>query len=82
MGLIRLFILMAVVLSLVYWLVSVYSRSIRTEKLEKRWDAEPPEGVDRETYVRDGLEKYDKSFRRKLIVLIVILPFVAIFAVI
>lgn len=82
MGLIRLFVLMAVVLSIIYWLVSIYSRSIRTEKLEDRWEEEKPEGIDRETYVSEGLKKYDKSFRRKLIVLIYIIPFIAVGAVV
>lgn len=82
MGLIRLFLIMVVGLGLVYWLVSVYSRSVRTERLEKRWARDQPPGIDRDTYVRQGLEKYDASFRRKLIVLILILPFIAVFGTI
>lgn len=78
MAMIRLFLLMALVLGIAYWLVSVYSRSVRTERLEKRWDREKPEGIERGDYVRAGLEKYDRSFRRRLIVLIMIVPFVAV----
>ncbi|MCR8724173.1 hypothetical protein [Frigidibacter sp. ROC022] len=82
MAFVRLFLIMAVVLGVIYWLVSIYSRSVRTERLEKRWDRDRPPGIDRETYVREGLEKYDNSFRRKLIVLILILPFIAVFGAI
>ena len=78
MGLIRLFFLMVVLTGVSYLLVSIFSRSLRTEKLEKRWDAEQPEGIDRETYVAQGLKKYDSSFRRRLIALILIVPFVVV----
>lgn len=82
MAFIRLFVLMFVGLTIVYVLVSVYSRSVRTEKLEKRWDREPPEGIDRATYVAEGLKKYDASFRRRLILLIYVLPYIAVFGAI
>lgn len=78
MAMIRLILLMALVLGITYWLVSIYSRSVRTERLEKRWDREKPAGIARDDYVRDGLAKYDRSFRRRLIVLILIVPFVAV----
>jgi uncharacterized ion transporter superfamily protein YfcC len=78
MALIRLFGLLFVVCTISYLLVSVYSRSVRTEKLEKRWDADRPEGIDRDTYVREGLRAYDTSFRRRLILLIYVVPFVAV----
>jgi len=36
------------ILTVVYLLVSIYSRSVRREKLEKRWDGEPAnEGLPR-----------------------------------
>lgn len=78
MGLIRFLVLMTLFAGLSYWLVSIYSRSVRTERLEKRWDREKPEGIDRETFIRQGLERYEHSFRRKLIVLILIVPFIAV----
>jgi hypothetical protein len=78
MAMVRLFGLLFVACTLAYLLVSIYSRSIRTEKLEKRWDAEHPEGISREDYVRDGLKAYDASLRRRLILLIYVLPFVAV----
>lgn len=78
MALVRLFGLLFVLCTIAYLLVSIYSRSVRTEKLEKRWDADRPDGIDRDTYVREGLKAYDTSFRRKLILLIYVVPFVAV----
>ena len=82
MAFVRLFVLMLVVSCLAYVLVSIYSRSVRTERLEKRWDREQPTGIDRDTYVRDGLKKYDASFRRRLILLIFVVPYVVVFGTI
>lgn len=82
MGVIRLFVLMFVVLSVIYFLVSIYSRSVRTEKLEKRWDREQPAGIDRATYVANGLKQYDGSFRRRLILLIYVVPYIFVFGAI
>ena len=43
-ALIRLALFGFIGLSVIYFLVSVYSRSVRREKLERRWDEYPPEG--------------------------------------
>ena len=40
----RLMIFAFIGLSVLYLIVSAYSRSVRREKLEKHWDAEPHEG--------------------------------------
>ncbi|PZQ97956.1 MAG: hypothetical protein DI533_12545 [Cereibacter sphaeroides] len=61
------------ILSVVYVVVSIYSRSVRREKLEKRFDAEVKTG-DRERYVEEGMVAYQKGLRRKLLVLIYIIP--------
>lgn len=60
-------------LSVVYLLVSVYSRSLRREKLEKRFDRGGIPG-DRATYIRHGMAMYEKSRRRRLILLVYIIP--------
>jgi len=78
MGLIRIYLLAFVVLTVFYALLRVYSRSLRKEKLEKHWDREQPEGTDRETYVQDGLKAYDKSIRPKLLALVYVVPFIVI----
>lgn len=66
-----------VVLSIIYVLVSIYSRSVRTEKLEKRWEEEGAVG-DRDEYVRAGLAEYDASVRRKLILGVYVVPVIVI----
>jgi hypothetical protein len=68
-------------LTLVYWLMAIYSRSTERERLEKHWDADPPEGADaeaRDAFIAEGLEKYEHSLRRKLIWLVYIIPMVVV----
>ena len=69
-GMIRAGLLAFVVLTVVYLVVSIYSRSMRREKLEKAWDSDPArEGAakdERDAYIRSGMEAYRHSLRRKL----------------
>lgn len=76
LGWTRLLILGFVGLTVIYWLVSVYSRSVRREKLEKRFDAGDVEG-DRDAYIEEGMTKYEKGLRKRLIWLVYIIPMVA-----
>ncbi|WP_372613496.1 hypothetical protein [Aquicoccus sp.] len=79
-GLIRLVIFGFLALSVVYVVVSIYSRSVRREKLEESWDADHPDGGDEEArraYIEDGMRAYETGLRRKLIVLVYIVPAVA-----
>ncbi len=67
-------------LSLIYFVVSAYSRSVRREKLEKQWD-EDHQGGDpdaRNTYIEEGMAQYEHGFRKKLIVLVYVIPVVVI----
>jgi len=70
------------ILTVVYLLVSIYSRSVRREKLEKRWDGEPAnEGLprsERDAFVEAGMQAYRGSLRRRLIVLVYIIPIVVV----
>lgn len=66
-----------VALSVIYVLVSIYSRSVRREKLENRWEDEGQPG-ERAEYVRAGLAEYDGSVRRKLILGIYVIPIIVI----
>lgn len=84
LGLIKLVVFGFVILSVIYGLVWLYSRSVRREKLEKEWDADNPEGGDpqaRETYVAEGMEDYHSSIRPKLILLVYIIPTALVIAV-
>lgn len=73
MGVIRLFALVFIVLSVIYVSLSLYSRSVRRDKLEQEWDEAPRDG-DRDAFIREGLEDYDSSLRRKLILGVYIVP--------
>ena len=69
------------ILSVLYVVVSLYSRWVRAKKLKREWEEEGRVG-DREAFVREGLEDYDESFRRKLILLIYIVPVVTVLVII
>ncbi|MDU8910839.1 hypothetical protein [Aestuariicoccus sp. MJ-SS9] len=69
----RLFIVGFIVLTIVYVVLSLYSRSVRRGKLEAQWDEEGMTG-DKDAFVREGLEDYDGSLRRKLILGVYVIP--------
>ena len=76
LGWIRLAVVGFVLLTVVYLLVSVYSKSVRREKLEKRFDAGGVEG-DRDAYIEAGMVKYRHGLRRRLILLVYVVPVVS-----
>ena len=61
-------------LSVVYLSLSVFSASLRRERLEKEYDAEPVLGQTRDDYVETGMAAYRTSLRPKLLVLVYIVP--------
>ena len=78
-GILRAAFLGFILLSVVYVLVSIYSRSVRREKLEKKFDAGGIAG-DRDAYIEAGMQTYNKSLRRRLIWLVYIIPAVGVSA--
>ncbi len=77
MGLIRLIVFGFIGLTVVYVAISVYSRSVRREKLENRWTEENPGSDDmaaRDAYVEKGMAAYNASIRPKLIGLVYVIP--------
>jgi hypothetical protein len=70
-----------VVLSVVYLSVALWSASLRRERLEKEWDAGGREG-DRDAYVAAGMEAYRRSFRRRALILIYVVPLSVIAALV
>jgi ABC-type Na+ efflux pump permease subunit len=77
MGLIRFVFLGFLFLTAIYFLISIYSRSVRREKLENRWDEKNPGGGDpgaRDTYIEQGMVEYEGGLRKKLIWLVYIVP--------
>ena len=69
----RLLIPLLVVLTIVYAAVSLYSRWMRRRKLAAFWDKKSRTG-DRDAFIERGLKAYDRSFRRKLILGVYIVP--------
>ncbi|MFC2970354.1 hypothetical protein [Acidimangrovimonas pyrenivorans] len=81
MTFLRLIVVGFLAMTVFYWLISVYSRSLRREKLENRWDEDPPEGAgedEREAYIEAGMRDYEHSLRRKLILLVYVVPIVVV----
>ena len=77
MGIIRSAVIGFVLLTIVYLIVAMYSRSVRREKLENKFDAGDVEG-DRDTYITDGMQAYEKGLKRRLIWLVYIVPAVIV----
>ena len=82
MGLIRLVVFGFVALGIIYLSISIYSRSVRREKLEDEYDENPVAGMTRDAYVQKGVEAYNKSFRPKLIGLVFVIPPLVVAAII
>ena len=81
MGFIKLVVFGFLGLSVIYLSVSIYSRSVRKERLEDEFDAAHPDGGApgaRDAFVAEGLKSYDASIRPKLIGLVYVVPTVAI----
>ncbi len=73
----RLMVIGFVVLTIVYVSLSFYSRSVRRGKLEKEWNEEGMTG-DRDAWIDEGLQDYDGSLRRKLILGVYIIPVILV----
>ncbi len=72
-AMVRLVVFGFIVMTIFYVLLRLYTRSLRKERLEKRWAEEGAVG-DRSAYVRAGLKEYDASIRPKLILLVYVVP--------
>lgn len=81
MGFIKLVVFGFIGLSVIYLSISLYSRSVRKERLENEFDAQNPEGAAegaRDTFVAEGIVAYNNSIRPKLIGLVYLVPTVVI----
>lgn len=66
-------------LTVVYLIVSAYSASVRRERLEKAWDADPKgDAAARAVFVEQGMARYRHGLRRKLILLVYLVPIVVV----
>lgn len=77
MAFLRLVVFGFLILSVIYVIVSFWSRAVRRRKLENDW-IETGRPGDKETYIETGMAQYGQSLRRKLILLIYVVPVVVI----
>jgi len=82
MGFVRLVVFGFIALGIVYLSISVYSRSVRREKLEDEYDENPIENMTRSEFVEKGVKSYNNSFRPKLIALVFVIPPAVVAAII
>ncbi|WP_170575332.1 hypothetical protein [Ruegeria atlantica] len=80
-GALRLILILLVIQTIAYVALSLYSRGVRRRKLATWWDEKGKRG-DKDAFIERGLHVYDNSFRRKLILGVYIVPWVAIGALI
>ena len=84
MALVRLIIFGFIGMTVAYFLISIYSRSVRREKLENSWAEANPESDDmaaRAAFVEEGLVEYESGIRPKLILLVYIVPTILVAAI-
>ncbi|MCX7566552.1 hypothetical protein OS189_09390 [Sulfitobacter sp. F26169L] len=80
-ALVRLMVIGFIVLSVIYVCLSLYSRAVRKGKLRAEW-YDGPQDQPLETFLDEGLEEYDKSLRRKLILSVYVIPVILVSVVI
>lgn len=81
----RLVIVGFVVLSVIYVCLSLYSRLMRRRKLKAEWNAESLAGNepgDYDAFMEQGMEDYDQSLRKKLILGVYVVPTLVIAVII
>ncbi|KIN74183.1 hypothetical protein [Sulfitobacter guttiformis] len=70
-----------IVLSVIYVCLSLYSRAVRKGKLRAEWLEGGQEGS-LDAFLEQGLEDYDKSLRRKLILSVYVIPVILVSVVV
>lgn len=77
-GWLRLAFFLYLGLTIAYFLTAIYSRSVRREKLEKEWDADPAREdvpqADRTEFIEAGMRQYETGLKKRLLWLIYIIP--------
>lgn len=86
MAFLRLIAMVLVVELIFYGLLTVYLRSTRREALEHEWDERHPDRAgdspERREFLRRAMVSYRGKLRRRLAFLVLVLPVVAIVAII
>jgi len=80
MGFVRLFLFGLAFLTVIYVMISLYSRSVRKENLENEWDTAPDSDAPgaRDAFIANGMAEYRGSLRRRLILLVYVVPVVLV----
>ena len=65
-------------LTIIYLSLSVYAASLRRERLEKTYDADPVPGQTRDAFVAAGMARYRAGLRPKLLLAVYVVPVVAV----
>ena len=76
MAFVKLVVFGLIGLTVIYLSLSVYSASLRRERLEKDYDANPVPGQTREAFVAAGMAAYRSGLRPKLLLLVYVVPVV------
>ncbi len=83
-AILRLAIFGFVAMTVLYVTISIYSRSVRREKLEKQFDSGDVEPGDvemgRDAYIEAGMDAYRHGLRRQLIWLVYVIPTIVVAA--
>ncbi|SEL18796.1 hypothetical protein [Roseovarius nanhaiticus] len=80
-ALLKLIVFGGAILTLIYAVLSIYSRQVRRGKLEAEWLIQGKPGSEEE-FVEAGLKEYDSSLRRKLIFGVYVIPVTVVAVVI
>ena len=83
-ALLRLIVFGFLFLSVIYLSLSWYSRSVRREKLEDSWAEDNPgieDSPERDSYIAEGMARYESGLRKKLIWLVYIVPTVLVIGI-
>lgn len=81
LGLARLALFLFVALTVLFFLLRIYARSLRREALEEEWD-EGGITEDRDAFIHRGMAAYEKSLFVKLFWLVYVIPTVVISALV
>ncbi|MDO6591043.1 hypothetical protein DS901_15960 [Loktanella sp. D2R18] len=85
MAFVRLIVFGLFAMTVLYWMIAIYSRSVRRERLEKEYIAENPGNIDQDAhdaYVEAGMTAYNNSLRPKLIGLVYVVPTIVIITIV
>lgn len=82
----RLILFLLIAETVVYLMLRIYLRSLRAERLEKRWDRRHPamagNSPDRRAFVRRSMTGFDRTLRSRLLLLVFVLPNLAVMGII